>query len=453
MPPLRGKLPSKFLMCLGLAGGLLWMGLLAGSQPIVAHLAVASGQGPAFSPLLTPSATAQIDSPPIGSWVNYPLSPTTKNLRGVSVVSTGEAWAVGDGAVMLHYKNGVWLDTTPANAGQFQQLAWYGVSMVSDTVGWAAGEYFDISTRITRGILARYDGATWTILTGEMATSNFAPIRPLRGIYMPTPDEGYAAGLDGEIVHYYNLIWHREIPMGPSFYTVGGYGVHWAWVSGEVGKQLYSDGENGWQSAGIWTHAMVNGTSFVDHDYGWFTTDGVGVLLYDAKAYACPQNCKTQNLVISQLAGAALRAVKMISRTDGWMVGTGGAIIHGPGDDPYDTTNWEIVRQSQHAEPDLNAIDIAAGRYGWIVGNQGEILQYVLPAGATVTATASATAKATAADTPTASRTAAATVTLSTTATALVTATQTPTATNTVVSQPAGRLYLPLVLRTVQLQP
>ncbi|MBI3943834.1 MAG: hypothetical protein HY326_12530 [Chloroflexi bacterium] len=418
----------------------------------------------------TPSATASqtatsgaTQTPvPVGTWVVYPNSPTTNNLRGVSLVSTGEGWAVGDGGVVLHFLNGAWSDVTPSNVEDFQQLTWFSISMASSGVGWMVGEYYDSYFREIRGILAQYDGATWTIHPGEEVTLNQIPMKPLRSIYMASPTEGFTVGLDAEIVHYYDGAWHKEIRDGPNFYTVGGTDAQWVWIGGDNGRQLYRDESGDWQFAGIWTNATVNSTSFADRDYGWFTTDGPGVLLYDASVNACPLDCKTQNHVVNGLVGVSLRSVKLVNRTDGWMVGTDGVILHGPNDDPYD--KWTVVRQPRQDAPDLNSVDMVSSREGWIAGDQGTLLHYSLPAEPTTTVTGtptptstpSPTATATGTATPTATRTSTRTVTrtpmpnstMTQTATSSVTPVLSPTQTATATQRATETVVAPTATAT-----
>ncbi|MSP11750.1 MAG: hypothetical protein EXR62_02210 [Chloroflexi bacterium] len=392
----------------------------------------------------TATLGATITPLPVGTWVVYPNSPTTNNLRSVSLASANEGWAVGDGGVLLHYLNGTWSDATPTNVGDYPQLTWYSISMAGASAGWIVGEYYDSSIHEMRGLLAQYDGITWTMHIGEEVTSNQVPMKPLRSIYMASATEGFTVGLNAEIGHFVDGSWHKEVRDGPNFYTVGGADAQWVWLGGDEGKQFYRDASGDWQGAGVWTVATVNSTSFADRDYGWFTTDGPGVLLYDASVNACPLDCKTQNHVVNGLVGVQLRSVKLVNRLEGWMVGTQGVILHGPNDDPYD--KWTVVRQASQDAPTLNSVDMASSREGWIVGDQGVLLRYSLPPEPTATVTISPTptntvtpmptVTATGTPTPTITRTATRTATQTATATLNSTATQTgtPSATETVTA-------------------
>jgi hypothetical protein len=83
-------------------------------------------------------------------------------LHAVTMASPTEGWAVGDGALFMHYANGIW-----SKVGQtIHQFAVSSISMGSATDGWATGGGEDF-TRPNGGyggyfILFHYTGGEWT---------------------------------------------------------------------------------------------------------------------------------------------------------------------------------------------------------------------------------------------------------------------------------------------------
>jgi hypothetical protein len=85
------------------------------------------------------------------TWAAAP-SPTTRNLRGLSVAgTTGEAWAVGDSGTILHWTRDPFVPSPP-------DVPLYTVTFTSGSQGWAFGHsvagatvalhYYDDSTGV-----------------------------------------------------------------------------------------------------------------------------------------------------------------------------------------------------------------------------------------------------------------------------------------------------------------
>ena len=78
-------------------------------------------------------------------------------LHAVTMVSPTEGWVVGDGAMFLHYDNGIW-----SQVGlPIHHFAVGSISMGSATDGWATGGGED-STGSGYSILFHYTGGEWT---------------------------------------------------------------------------------------------------------------------------------------------------------------------------------------------------------------------------------------------------------------------------------------------------
>lgn len=74
-------------------------------------------------------------------------SPTTQTLRSVSMVSTNDGWAVGDGGTIIRWNGTQWNTITgPTNENL------YSMSMVNASDAWAVG---------SNGTIIRWNGAEW----------------------------------------------------------------------------------------------------------------------------------------------------------------------------------------------------------------------------------------------------------------------------------------------------
>ena len=105
------------------------------------------------------SDTAMADTPITTACPTYcveNVAGITGILYGVVAVSPSEAFAVGDGGVILHRSGGSWTQMT---SGTTQDLR--GVWAASPTDVWAVGH---------AGTILRYNGSTWTPITGVTAS-------------------------------------------------------------------------------------------------------------------------------------------------------------------------------------------------------------------------------------------------------------------------------------------
>jgi photosystem II stability/assembly factor-like uncharacterized protein len=123
-------------------------------------------------------------------------SPTTDALFSVSLVSTGEGWAVGNQGTILRWDGSAWQLVASPTTNQLT-----GVAMVSATDGWAVGGAWASPPiqyafpGISMSTILHWDGVRWTP----------APTPPSTWLYsvaMVSPDEGWALGFGGVILHY-----------------------------------------------------------------------------------------------------------------------------------------------------------------------------------------------------------------------------------------------------------
>jgi len=123
-----------------------------------------------------------------GSWSQQRGGPTGNPLDSVSVLSTDDAWAVGEdvglGSTILHYTGGSWQIVPNSLSGSL-----YDVQMLSPTEGYAVGD----------NVIAEWHGTSWT----QVAYPGL-----LARLSMTGPGEGWAVG-GGQIWRDAGGVWSQ----------------------------------------------------------------------------------------------------------------------------------------------------------------------------------------------------------------------------------------------------
>ena len=91
------------------------------------------------------------------------------DLRGVSAVSTNDAWAVGEGenaarsevGLIEHWDGTAWTVQTSPSPGTSSLLS--GVSAVSASSAFAVGRFFPAGERISNALTEKWDGTSWRL--------------------------------------------------------------------------------------------------------------------------------------------------------------------------------------------------------------------------------------------------------------------------------------------------
>jgi hypothetical protein len=134
------------------------------------------------------------------TWLSVQGPTTDKSIRGMTMLSTDEGWAVGFDAMspsrfgfVLHYADQNW---STVDAPTSAELELYAVSFPAPDSGWVVGTE-----------ILRYSGGHWE--TFASAEDLAIPARPrilekhgsLRAITMISEDEGWAVGDRGSVFH------------------------------------------------------------------------------------------------------------------------------------------------------------------------------------------------------------------------------------------------------------
>lgn len=124
------------------------------------------------------------------SWTQA-TSPTTRNLLGVSVVSSSEAWAVGTNGTILQWNGTTWSTVSSPVTVQLNDIVMLDTNNDgSAEVGWAVGN---------SGRLLNYNGSTWSSTT--IGNTTFT------GIDFANSNDAWAVGSGGTAVHWDGNTW------------------------------------------------------------------------------------------------------------------------------------------------------------------------------------------------------------------------------------------------------
>jgi len=172
-PRVRGRMQMRKPMSANEAGRLAWVVV---SGAIGAVLIVTLGAAAALA--AGPRAGA-------GTVTDYQFA-----LRGVSVLSASDAWAVGDGATVLHWDGTSWAPVTIPNlpVGAFLSA----VDALSRSDVWAAGYGFAQGGPETT-LIVHWNGTAWTRVPSPGSFSY--PLFPeVDGLSMDSASDGWVVG-------------------------------------------------------------------------------------------------------------------------------------------------------------------------------------------------------------------------------------------------------------------
>ena len=395
---------------------------------------------------------------PLGTWSLWP-GPTDKDLNAVHMVSAAEGWAVGGElnprtelyeGVILHYDGAQWTVET-----ELERISLDSVSMVSSEEGWAVGQKRSRPSARDEGVILHYDGTGWAILSEDDLFPLLPPL-PLRAVHMVSPDEGWAVGGqfnsslqqdEAVILHYHDGRWSlydfqpHKILNGIDMVSADD-----GWIVGNQAYQVWYKG--GWAGAGdskwIGVTKAIHAVSLASPTCGWSVADGpMNVLKYDGQCHQNEHDCRwwpeqTWDPIRNTTVSESLRAVCMVSETDGWAVGDAdpyihGTILHFAGEAGTQANKrWRLV--DCPVAKNLRGLAMVSADEGWAMGEDGTILHYLRPAAPT--ATSSPTPSPSSTPTPTSTPTATPTPTTTPTTSPTTTPTATPTSTSTPTPTP-----------------
>jgi S-layer homology domain len=127
-------------------------------------------------------------------------STSDNRLRGVTVVSAVDVWAVGyyhhmvlgeDQTLILHWNGSVWSIVTSPNASPSYNLL-YAVQKGSASNIWAVGEYFDLNAGRSQTLVEHWNGTAWSVVPSPNSETLY---NYLYGVAVVSASEVWAVGV------------------------------------------------------------------------------------------------------------------------------------------------------------------------------------------------------------------------------------------------------------------
>jgi photosystem II stability/assembly factor-like uncharacterized protein len=294
------------------------------------------------SPTANPSLPATATPTPEGRWVCYKGGVACyRDLLDISMLNADEGWAVGLEGVVLHYS------TAPGTA----QPAWRQVYRVS-----AENPFYAISVVSANEWWGVNGGALLHYKDGVVEPFVFpGGIVQLFDLAVVEPDDVWAVGVEGGIVHYYQgKIERVENPMNSRLSAIVMVNAEEGWAAG--GKTLlhYQDGV--WEAVSLPGEVPFLSDIALSGD-GQVWAVGSRILHYVAGSW--------EEVSFGE---GFLEAISMVSAEEGWAVGAEGRILH------YTNGLWQKV--ASPAEKHLYSIDMISAEEGWAVGKDSTVLHY-----------------------------------------------------------------------------
>lgn len=291
--------------------------------------------------------------------------PGTPWLMGVSMVSESEGWAVGqaNGAartrsqgVIAHYQNGQWTQLVlPADTPTL-----FSVYMLSASEGWIVGD---------KGTILHYIKGQWVSVDSPIQRGT------LTSVVMLSPMDGWAVSQDGAILHYDGTLWTLVASI-PELRSVSMISPSEGWA---VGFNVIAHYYNG-----VWTPLNLSGlpsstilfsVTMISASEGWAVGDnpesGTPIILH----YQNSQwHLDAKTLDVHGL----LKAVAMVSPDEGWAMGTdegsngngaGSLVVHYTRAD-----GWQRVDTPLRIP--FDALSMISPTDGWAVGINNNFVHY-----------------------------------------------------------------------------
>jgi hypothetical protein len=302
-------------------------------------------------------------------------SPTSSNLNGVSIVANtttnptiinSNAWAVGDGGVIIQWNGTAWQTMTSNTTTSL-----YGIAMATNTTGWAVGGSGN------NGTIMKFNNGSWSSVNANVAIN--------QTLYAVTCDTSgspaWAVGANGMVVMYNGNQW--MVQTAPTTNTLRGvamvHGSNNAWAVGDNGTVVMYDGSS-WKNMTSNSMAQLNGIIMANSTSGWAVggSGNTGVILtLNGSTWVNWMRINLGGAVNTSLGyvadrlNATLNSISMDTPNSAWAAGQNGLVLFWGGQQWDGQTNilGGVNIKSiavVHGAPSGNS-------YAWAVGTGGKI--------------------------------------------------------------------------------
>lgn len=300
---------------------------------------------PTYTPTPSPTGTPPTPTPTgtvtNGTWKNFFSNSTV--MRGVSMLSSSDGWAVGDGGTILRLVNNSWATQTSNTSNLLR-----AVKARNSSYAVAVGD---------NGTIMKWDGSNW-VSKNSGTTPNFINIALL------SDTEGWITSSSGGIYR-----WDGNA-IGTAYAIAGGQPVNDVAIVGSSEAYAVSGGSdkkvykwNGASWSAVFSASQVLNSVAVNNGRGYAVGENGLILYFDGTNWQGAGSPTT--VVLNQIA--------MISNTEGWAVGNGGITLR------LLSGSWSVYTQSQSVTTkNLFGISILGTTEAWASGD-GIILRYTVP--------------------------------------------------------------------------
>lgn len=327
-------------------------------------------------------------------------SPTSKDLYAVKMLSSQEAWVVGDDSTLLHLVNSYWQGVTPPDAGV--QLR--GIDFSDASNGWAVGHY-------TTGQVA-----IWRFVNGNWVRFPQTQAGTLYAVNAVDSTHAWAVGEDTSgkvlLMRYSGAGWVKDSTYSGSgalraLHMMGSVG--WAVGSSGNSSLILKYENNDWSEEGVsplqsienalsFTSAELTAVQMIDSQQGYavgyrqslFHKTGL-VLKYDARGgwtnlwHWSDETPSDDQFTSSYLNQVPLNGLYLTSGSSGWLlgetidpwkIGTVLTKVYGNLLD-WDGTTYRLdtTYRKTNLSTKFQAIDVLPSGEGVIVGTGGYLMQ------------------------------------------------------------------------------
>jgi uncharacterized repeat protein (TIGR01451 family) len=225
----------------------------------------------------------------------------------------------------------------------------YTMDMIDSTEGWAGG---------MAGFMVHYTGGDWVGVETDFDS-------PIFGIDMLSASSGWGVTYNGQVIRYNGTWAVHSTPAGAPLNDIYMLSETSGWAVGgplATGGTILRYNGSAWQQVSCPVPSWLRAIDMLSASDGWIVGVGGTVLRWNGSAWQGG----------SIAAGLLLADVDAISATDVWAVGyeveSGGVLYH------WDGSAWSRLDSPNGAR--LNAVRMVNSRFGWAVGEGGTILRY-----------------------------------------------------------------------------
>ncbi len=167
-----------------------------------------------------------------------------------------------------------------------------------------------------------------------------------------------------KILHWNGSAWKSQANPGQyQLFTIDLQDISNGWAGGQFGEILRLQ-DNQWQKISSPTNFDIIQISMVSNTIGWAIARKASTLSEDSQILKFSNN--QWNVYTSEYLG--LNGIDMVSKSDGWIVGGNGLILH------FDGNNWSPTISPTTGY--LYRIQMLSSTTGWAAGWDGILLMY-----------------------------------------------------------------------------